>query len=172
MKSTRSAPTVPSAPSDKKAVRVEKLLAADADACVALEIAAFNGPDRFPVRVWRRLLGPCQERGTAVALGVRGPRGILAAAAIALVRRGSTVARIYSLAVDPAWRGQGLGVALIAEIANRTHQRLSLEVRVDNVPARALYERLGFVAGESLPAYYANGIDGIRYRRDRAPEKT
>lgn len=146
-------------------VRVITLTAEDAGACVSLEIAAFDGPDRFPARVWRRLLGPCQDAGTAVALGVRGPRGSLAAAAVALVRRGSGVARIYSLAVDPACRGRGLGAALIERIARRTKRRLSLEVRVDNQPARALYERLGFVAGETLPDYYADGTDGIRYRR-------
>ncbi len=145
--------------------RVVVLTPADAGACVALEIAAFDPPDRFPARVWRRFLGPCQEAGTAVALGVRAPRQVLAAAVIALLRRNSRVVRIYSLAVDPGCRGRGLGAALIESVARRTRLAISLEVRIDNAPARALYERLGFTAGELLPGYYADGEPGIRYHR-------
>ena len=148
--------------------RVVVLGPEDAGACVALEIAAFDGPDRFPARIWRRLLGPCQEAGTALAIGVRAPRGVLAAAAIALLRRGRRTARIYSLAVDPGFRGQGLGAALIEAVARRTGLGLSLEVSVANAPARALYERLGFIAGETLRDYYAMGHHGIRYRRPLA----
>lgn len=154
----------------KARTRVVVLRSEDAGACVALEIAAFNGPDRFPARIWRRLLGPCQEAGTALAIGVRAPRGVLAAAAIALMRRGGRTARIYSLAVDPGFRGRGLGAALVESIARRTGLGLSLEVRKDNAPARALYERLGFTPGETLRDYYAIGDHGIRYRRaDRRP---
>lgn len=148
------------------------LRAEDAGACVALEIAAFNAADRFPARVWRRFLGPCQTAGTALALGVRAPRGVLAAAIIVLLRRNCRVARIYSLAVDPGHRGRGLGAALIAAVTRRTRLDLSLEVRLDNQPARALYERLGFIAGEQLPGYYADGADGIRYRRTHLPSRT
>lgn len=149
--------------------RIAVLNADDAGACVALEIAAFDPPDRFPARVWRRFLGPCQEAGTALALGVRAPRDVLAAAVIVLLRRNSRVVRIYSLAVDQGFRGRGLGAALIESVSRRTRLAISLEVRLDNAPARALYERLGFTAGETLPGYYADGADGIRYRRPHPP---
>lgn len=149
-------------------VRIARLTTADAGACVALEIAAFDPPDRFPARVWRRFLGPCQEAGTALALGIRAPRGVLAAAIIALLRRNSQVVRIYSLAVDPGCRGRGYGATLLTAVARRTRGDLSLEVRLDNAPARTLYERLGFISGELLPNYYADGATGVRYRRVHA----
>jgi putative acetyltransferase len=48
----------------------------------------------------------------------------------------------------PAWRGQGLGrqliEAAIARAWSRGLTRIELEVRVDNEPARRLYERVGF----------------------------
>lgn len=155
----------------RTAVRIVRLQAADAGACVALELAAFDPTERFPARVWRRFLGPCQEAKTAIVLGIWAPRQVLAAVTIALVRRNSRVVRIYFLAVDPGCRGRGYGATLIAAIARRTGGNLSLEVRLDNTPARTLYERLGFIAGELLPNYYPDGTTGLRYRRAHAEKK-
>lgn len=135
---------------------------------MALECACFPAADCFPRRTWARLVGPAQTAGTALTLLARDGAVVRAAASI-LFRRGARVARLYSLAVDAAWRGQGWGGRLIAALARRARARgctvLSLEVRAGNAPARALYERLGFVAVGSLPGYYADGADGVRYRR-------
>lgn len=50
--------------------------------------------------------------------------------------------------VDPARRGVGIGAALLKQLlrdAERLgHRRAQLWVRVDNDPARRLYEKLGF----------------------------
>lgn len=51
-----------------------------------------------------------------------------------------------SVALFPAYRGQGVGTELLnhyLEAARKTHQAVSLSVSPNN-PARRLYERLGF----------------------------
>jgi len=60
---------------------------------------------------------------------------------------------IGHLGVDPAWRGQGIGEALVGQLADTGRGRglktLALDVAVTNPRAQALYTRLGFtVAGE------------------------
>lgn len=90
----------------------------------------------------------------------------LAAACVLLSRVNGRSSRIYSIIVDPAFRGRGLAQALMmaAEDAarRRSASRLTLEVRADNDAARGLYQKLGFVVGAHLPAYYDDGADGLR----------
>lgn len=63
---------------------------------------------------------------------------------------------LYGMWVDPGFRGAGVGRALVDEVIARARagakRRLILHVVADNVPARGLYERKGFVAtGQSIP---------------------
>ena len=55
-------------------------------------------------------------------------------------------ADMMNLAVDETFRGQGVGVKLVEALIDRLRQngvyRLTLEVRVSNAPAIALYEKL------------------------------
>jgi len=59
-------------------------------------------------------------------------------------------ARILSIAVAPAWRGRGVASALMGEamayFRRRRAARVRLEVRPDNAPAIAVYQKYGFVA--------------------------
>ncbi|NLJ85044.1 MAG: GNAT family N-acetyltransferase [Firmicutes bacterium] len=63
--------------------------------------------------------------------------------------RGHT-AQILSIAVHPSYRGQGIGHALLHKalgyLATTSAAFVKLEVRPDNLPARRLYEDLGFIA--------------------------
>ena len=86
-----------------------------------------------------------------------------------LTRRDTTLARIYSVIVSPAARGLGLGRELVVAAENEARQRgcsgMVLEVRVDNVVARTLYERLGYTLLKPLPGYYEDEGDGLRLRK-------
>ncbi len=94
--------------------------------------------------------------------------------AITLVRnhRGGSWGRLYSLAVDPACRGRGIGRALLADameqLASRGVNRVFLEVERANASAVQLYERHGFHAVAILPGFYGPARDGIRMSRDLA----
>src|SRR6185312_9896215 len=90
-------------------------------------------------------------------------------AAVVFFRRGSGLARLYSLAGHLDGRGLGIGSALAAavEVAARARHchALRLEVRGDNDRAIALYERLGYRRIGLLPRYYEDGADGWRYEK-------
>ena len=78
-------------------------------------------------------------------------------------------ARLYSLAVHPALRGQGWGKRLIeAGFEWMRQKQLSTcraEVKADNLAARRLYAGCGFLEAGLLRDYYAPGVDGVRLSR-------
>ena len=96
--------------------------------------------------------------------------------AVALVRRhrNRMSARIYSVAVDPDHRGQGLGTrlvqAVLASVERLGIARCVLEVADDNPAARRLYEQLGFQYLRMLPDYYGPGRHGWRMVRTTGAE--
>lgn len=63
-----------------------------------------------------------------------------------------------NVAVSPESRRQGVGDALISAMVKqgqkRNLSRLTLEVRVSNAPARALYEKHGFILDGIRPGFY------------------
>ena len=67
-------------------------------------------------------------------------------------------AHVTTIAVDPAWHRAKIGTRLLAELAHAALERgarnLTLEVRVGNTPAQALYERFGFAPAGIRKNYY------------------
>ena len=67
---------------------------------------------------------------------------------------------VMNIAVSPDYRRQGIGeklvLALVEELKKHGNHCLSLEVRPSNTPARALYEKLGFLEVGRRPNYYRN----------------
>ncbi len=71
--------------------------------------------------------------------------------------------KIISFAVRKEFRGKGIGKMLlksaIERLKTRGKKKITLEVRVSNVQAQALYEKLGFKITEVIPSYYSDGED-------------
>ncbi len=86
-------------------------------------------------------------------------------AAFILSRIAADEAEVLTIAVDPAWRKQGLGRQLLANhlarLAGRRVMALFLEVEDENKAARTLYARSGFEQVGERQAYYARP-DGTR----------
>ena len=113
-------------------------------------------------RIWRIVRAPA---GASDAVG-----GLLAAGGLWLAPESAHVLR---LAVAPAWRGRGLGGAvvgaLVAAAAEAGQDALTLEVRAANRTALSLYRRHGFVEAGVRPRYYPDGEDAvILWRRSGA----
>lgn len=75
-------------------------------------------------------------------------------------------AHVTTVAVDPAWHRQGIGTRLLATVirAAVTHgaTAVTLEVRLSNVGAQALYRAFGFAPAGVRKAYYADtGEDAL-----------
>lgn len=74
-------------------------------------------------------------------------------------------AHVATVASHPEWRGCGLGQWLMLALLDAAVQRgariATLEVRVSNLPAQALYEKLGFQLAGHRQHYYRDGEDGL-----------
>lgn len=85
-----------------------------------------------------------------------------------MLRRGAA-ARLYSIAVDPAAQGRGIGSRLMKAVIKRARAesctKIGLEVRARSPKVIALYEKHGFTRAAALPAYYGDGADGVRMVR-------
>ncbi len=130
---------------------------------VALENATF-AVDRLSERQLRRHLDSASAR---LLVAVHEHRVV--GSAVLFFRRGSTVARLYSIAVSAHERGLGLGAILLeaAERCARTRgkRRLRLEVRLDNVSAQRFYETAGYRRFGVRDGYYEDGHAAWRYEK-------
>jgi ribosomal-protein-alanine N-acetyltransferase len=137
---------------------------ADLAGLMSLEAEVFAS-DRLSPRSFRRFVAE-----PSAACRVARMSGVLAGYHLLLLRRGSTIARLYSIAVASGFRGRGVAVLLMRDaegIARASGARsLRLEARADNAAAIRLYERLGYRLIGRYAGYYADGVDGLRYERD------
>lgn len=152
---------MPAGKATRVAVRAARL--GDLRSIEAIERGSFTA-DRFSSATLRRLIA---AETAAVLVAAAGAR--VAGYTAILFRKGARVARLYSIAVDPAARGQGIAPALIAAAIRaarlRGADRLRLEVRASNAPALSLYDRSGFTFLERSPGYYHDGEDAIRLEK-------
>lgn len=143
--------------------RLRRAVAADLAALVELERASFSY-DRMSERQFRRHL----RSDSAAVLVAEGAGGLLGSAVL-FFRRGTSRARLYSLAAAAAARGRGIGAALLAAAETLARERglhtLSLEVRRDNAAAVRLYESRGYRRIAALENYYDDGAAAWRYAK-------
>jgi len=165
----RLSTTAPQAAARPRTVRLRRAAERDLSALVELEQAVFAG-DRMALRQFRHHLCAVSS-DLIVAVSSDGVLGY----ALLFHRRGSVVARVYSIAVATTARGQGLGDRLLQRLETiaRTYGLLEvrLEVRKDNAGALALYERRGYHRFGERRAYYEDGADAWRLSKSLLPRR-
>ena len=144
-------------------VAIRPARASDTEAILRIENAVFE-TDRLSPRSIRQLIG----RKTAEVLVAEDEEGV-AGYCLVLHRRGSGVARLYSIAVAPERTGAGVGRRLLAaaeEAASRDGRTaLRLEVREDNARAIGVYEKSGYRRIGRKLNYYKDGAAALRYEK-------
>jgi ribosomal protein S18 acetylase RimI-like enzyme len=109
----------------------------DIPALVALEQRCFK-TDRLSRRQFRYMLTKANAHVLLSAVD-----GVINGYVLLLFSRGTSMARLYSIAVDKSARGQGIGQALVAAAEKEARERdcayLRLEIRKDNAASIALF---------------------------------
>jgi ribosomal-protein-alanine N-acetyltransferase len=129
----------------------------DLDRVLEIESASFARP-------WtrRHFQDEMAAPGSSPVVAESGDRGL---AGYLCLKEVLDEAEILDVAVDPAFRGRGVGRGLVDWAVGLCRERqlnlLCLEVRVGNVEAIALYRRLGFIEVGRRRKYYENGDDAI-----------
>jgi len=139
--------------------------ASDMGRILEIERASF-GADAYDRNLFAELLHNCGDLFLVVAAG-RNVCGYMVTCMRG--RKAPDAAELVSVAVDPAFRGQGAASCLMNSTLRRLRlrgaARFSLMVKVTNDTARRYYERHGFRKVRKAAGYYENGEDGILMTR-------
>lgn len=135
----------------------------DLDALIWVEQACFD-TDRLTRRNFRYLLTRARAETLVYELNSQ-----VVAYITVLFHAGTSLARIYSIAVLPQFSGKGIAAQLMtaAEVNVLEHDCISLrlEVRTDNTTAIRLYEKLGYRQFATRLDYYEDHGDALRYEK-------
>ncbi len=142
---------------------LREVSAEDLPALLALEEKSFD-VDRLSRRSFRHWISS-DSRAFIVAV----LNGKIAGYILVIYHAGTRLARLYSIASDPRFRGRGIARSLIAagELAASNSGRfiMRLEVGADNRPAIKLYESLGYAPFGIYHDYYEDHSDAIRMQK-------
>lgn len=135
----------------------------DLPALLALEMQCFT-TDRLTSRSFQWMITRAHAQLLVAELD-----GRLLGYALVLFHRGTSLARLYSIAIAGEARGSGLGKQLLQRIEACAVEHdcayLRLEVRIDNPTAIALYERNGYRRFALIHDYYEDHADALRLEK-------
>jgi ribosomal-protein-alanine acetyltransferase len=142
---------------------IRRAAVADIEELLRLEKACFES-DRLSRRSFKRWL-----RHEGCIFLVTENDEALCGYILVILRRGTRLARLYSLAVDPARQGRGIAAELIADAEEAARERgalyMRLEVAGNNQPAIRLYQKLGFQQFGLYRDYYEDHSDALRMEK-------
>ena len=137
-------------------ITYRKACLSDLDAIVKIETRSFR-EDAFSQRQLKYLIRDAKGAFIAAVLG-----GIVVGyvSVLTSIKRNG---RIYSLAIDFDWRGQGIAESLLdmalVFLRDQHMRSVFLEVAVDNQAAISLYEKKHFIKRSIRHQYYHSGAD-------------
>ncbi|KKM75444.1 hypothetical protein LCGC14_1390170 [marine sediment metagenome] len=144
----------------------------DIDALIQLENACFDS-DKISRRSFKWMI----EKGHTLLL-VAFVDDTLVGYVLLLYSQGTSLGRVYSLAVEQAFRKAGIAAMLMLEAQKQALEDgrsfLRLEVRPDNIGAIKLYEKLGYKPFDIVNDFYEDHADAIRMMKvlHHLPETT
>lgn len=145
------------------ALQLRRAQEADLAALLKLEETCFS-TDRLSRRSFRHWL-----RNERCAFLVACDEDRALGYILIIFHRGTRLARLYSIATDPAHRGKGIARRLIeqgeAEAQSRGRLYLRLEVASNNHAAIGLYESLGYRCFGVYHDYYEDHADALRMQK-------
>jgi ribosomal-protein-alanine N-acetyltransferase len=149
---------------------VRPMTLGDLPAVMAIEPLAFEG-DAWPESIYRKeILNPDSsywvlEQQSFERFGDPAqPQGLFLGYAGFLII--DEEAHLMTIAIDPRWQQRGLGEWFLLHLFDVMEEQgaraCTLEVRVSNLKAQALYRRLGFAIEGKRRRYYSdNGEDAL-----------
>ncbi len=137
--------------------------ATDLNGLVDLEMRCFAG-DRLSRRNFKYMITKAHGQ-----LWVAEDDAGLLGYVLILFHRGTSLSRLYSIAVDARAQGKGLADSLMEKAEEAAKNEgcvyMRLEVREDNLRAIRLYERRGYRYFGRIEGYYEDGAAALRYER-------
>jgi ribosomal-protein-alanine N-acetyltransferase len=136
-------------------LRLRRLAYADLPAVLALERRSFPAPWSLAMFVLEL------SKPSGVCLAAETEEGLVG---YLVCSRYADIWHLMNVAVDEPLRRRGVASALVEEMFARAgrEERYTLEVRISNIGAIAMYERLGFrPAGRRLRYYHDNNEDAL-----------
>jgi ribosomal protein S18 acetylase RimI-like enzyme len=152
---------------DPSQIPIRPASLADLGALVEIEADSFQS-DRLTRRQFRHMLSRAHAATLVAEAG-----GCLLGYILLLFSRGTSVARVYSIAVGAQARGRGVGRALVAAAEVRAWEEerayVRLEIRRDNLASQALFEAAGYRRFGVLSDYYEDHMEALRYEKGLSP---
>ncbi|HEY4134968.1 MAG TPA: GNAT family N-acetyltransferase/peptidase C39 family protein [Alphaproteobacteria bacterium] len=140
----------------------------DIPALLMIEHQSFP-TDRLSQRSFRYML----SKGNATTLVETDRAGEVRGYAMVSFHRNTPLARLYSIAVAPRWRGKGVGRALMRAAEDAAREEacayLRLEVRAEDKDTQAFYRKLGYRPFGYHSQYYDDNADAVRMDKIIAP---
>jgi ribosomal-protein-alanine N-acetyltransferase len=146
---------VPAPPTDYeiKSLTDEQLLDV-----LRLNIRCFRNGDNYTKHTFEYLLGEPRTLSYRIVTA----EDLLVAFAFVMVNDGNA-AHLTTIGVAPEHRGRGLAKRLLRHIEDALRVRnvgtIILEVRLSNLHAQSLYQKLGYTVVQRIAKYYSNGED-------------
>jgi [ribosomal protein S18]-alanine N-acetyltransferase len=152
----------------RPAVSIRPMVRADIERVMAHEDELF-GTEAWTPDSYRAELADRRYRHYLIAERSSGPQAQLVGWAGVMVI--AETAQVLTIGVATAEQGRGTGQRLLDELLAEARRRAAteviLEVRIDNVAARRLYERNRFVPLRVRRGYYDLGrVDAVEMKRE------
>ena len=139
---------------------VRPLSRANIDELLRLNLRCFKNGENYTKHTFAYLL----QEPTALGYQIVTAAGEMAGFVFVMLNKEGS-GHLTTIGIAPEHRRRGLARRLLSQLERTLKAKnvstIVLEVRVGNVAAQALYNRMGFSAVQRIAKYYSNGEDGF-----------